>query len=136
MNHTKNLPVGEKKTSATSPSRHNATLAFDTAGIAAVVKTLEETGLMDLAQSNPEEVLRCLVRLLGKELGEHPAASKDSLWTRQDVASYAQCSIRHVDAMTADKKLVPIKMGRLSRFDPAAVKAAFAKTTRARRGRG
>ena len=79
MDHSKDLPVGEKKDSATPLSFCNAVSAFNMADVSAVIKTLNETGLMDLMRSNPEAVLRGVSRVLNKEFGKNPAATEDAL---------------------------------------------------------
>jgi excisionase family DNA binding protein len=48
----------------------------------------------------------------------------DSLWTLDDVARYARCSVRHV--MNLRKHGLPYrKLGHLVRFSPEAVKRWF-----------
>jgi excisionase family DNA binding protein len=48
----------------------------------------------------------------------------DSLWTLDDVARYARCSVRHV--MTLREQGLPYrKLGHLVRFSPEAVKRWF-----------
>ncbi len=48
----------------------------------------------------------------------------DSLWTLDDVARYARCSVRHV--MTLREQGLPYrKVGHLVRFSPEAVKRWF-----------
>jgi hypothetical protein len=50
--------------------------------------------------------------------------STDSLWTLDDVARYARCSVRHV--MNLRKLGLPYrKLGHLVRFSPEAVKRWF-----------
>lgn len=64
------------------------------------------------------------------------APPAESMWTRQDVARFLQCSERFVDSLIADKVIVPIKIGTLCRFDPEAVRAALCGHRRtARRAR-
>lgn len=49
----------------------------------------------------------------------------EALWTIDDVARYARCSIRHV-SMLREKQGLPFrKLGNLVRFSPEAVKRWF-----------
>ena len=48
-----------------------------------------------------------------------------SLWTIDDVARYARCSVRHVTTLREQKGLPFRKLGHLVRFNPEAVKRWF-----------
>jgi excisionase family DNA binding protein len=51
--------------------------------------------------------------------------SESVLWTVDDVARYARCSVRHVTMLREQKGLPYRKLGRLVRFSPEAVKQWF-----------
>ncbi len=48
--------------------------------------------------------------------------ASEALWTMQDVARYARCSLRHVSKLR-EQGLPYRKLGHLVRFKPEAVKA-------------
>jgi excisionase family DNA binding protein len=50
---------------------------------------------------------------------------ESSLWTIDDVARYARCSVRHVTTLREQKGLPFRKLGHLVRFSPEAVKRWF-----------
>lgn len=55
------------------------------------------------------------------DVTQTPAATLEPLWTTNDVARYARCSVRHV--ATLRKQGLPFrKLGHLVRFNPEAVK--------------
>lgn len=54
---------------------------------------------------------------------ESPA--EESLWTIDDVARYARCSVRHVTTLREQQGLPFRKLGHLVRFSPEAVKRWF-----------
>lgn len=54
---------------------------------------------------------------------ESPA--EETLWTIDDVARYARCSVRHVATLREQKGLPFRKLGHLVRFSPEAVKRWF-----------
>ena len=49
----------------------------------------------------------------------------DALWTIDDVARYARCSVRHITALRTHHGLPFRKLGHLVRFSPEAVKRWF-----------
>ncbi len=51
--------------------------------------------------------------------------SEPYLWTIDDVARYARCSVRHVTTLREQKGLPFRKLGHLVRFSPEAVKRWF-----------
>ena len=54
---------------------------------------------------------------------ESPA--EETLWTIDDVARYARCSVRHVATLREQQGLPFRKLGQLVRFSPKAVKRWF-----------
>jgi excisionase family DNA binding protein len=54
---------------------------------------------------------------------ESPA--EETLWTSDDVARYARCSVRHVTTLREQQGLPFRKLGNLVRFSPEAVKRWF-----------
>jgi excisionase family DNA binding protein len=54
---------------------------------------------------------------------ESPA--EESLWTIDDVARYARCSVRHVTTLREQQGLPFRKLGHLVRLSPEAVKRWF-----------
>ena len=54
---------------------------------------------------------------------ESPA--EETLWTIDDVARYARCSVRHVATLREQLGLPFRKLGHLVRFSPEAVKQWF-----------
>ncbi len=54
---------------------------------------------------------------------ESPA--EETLWTIDDVARYARCSVRHVATLREQQGLPFRKLGHLVRFSPEAVKRWF-----------
>ena len=52
-------------------------------------------------------------------------AAEHRLWTIDDVARYARCSVRHVTTLREQKGLPFRKLGHLVRFSPEAVKRWF-----------
>ena len=49
----------------------------------------------------------------------------DGLWTIDDVARYARCSVRHITTLREHHGLPYRKLGHLVRFSPEAVKRWF-----------
>ena len=56
-------------------------------------------------------------------LTESPA--EETLWTIDDVARYARCSVRHVTTLREQQGLPFRELGHLVRFSPEAVKRWF-----------
>lgn len=73
---------------------------------------------------NIQQALECLLRKIDA-LEERLDATQGPrpLLTRQDVADYLQVSLRYVDGLIAERKIVPIRIGRVCRFHPDAVDA-------------
>ena len=104
-------------------------------------KTVEESGPLGGAENESLIIAKVCddlaqIRRMVDDLAHRDGPPTGRLWTRQDVAAYLQASLRFVDSLIADRALVPIKLGSLVRFDPAAVKAALKESARGRRGRG
>lgn len=58
------------------------------------------------------------------DVTQNPAATLSPLWTTNDVARYARCSVRHVTTLR-EQGLPFRKLGHLVRFSPEAVKRWF-----------
>ncbi len=53
------------------------------------------------------------------------SSAEETLWTIDDVARYARCSVRHVATLREQQGLPFRKLGHLVRFSPEAVKRWF-----------
>ncbi len=53
------------------------------------------------------------------------SSAEETLWTIDDVARYARCSVRHVATLREQQGLPFRKLGHLVRFSPESVKRWF-----------
>lgn len=84
--------------------------------------TVTREGRSDLG--NIQQALECLLNKIEVLEGRLDAIQGPRpLLTRQDVADYLQVSLRYVDGLIAERKIVPIRIGRVCRFHPDAVDA-------------